>query len=357
VHPGGPDLDDAAALRAADVTGALLHAAMGGGQVRGVATAVAGGALDALRGGRPRAVVWVTGRSARARQAAGVVAALAAAWGGHPVPPLVVGRSLPPWAGALDVVLVSGDDAGDPELAAALSAAARRGADVVTDLPAEGPVRDAADTHTLWLPPLPYLPPYRGTLHHVAAGMAVLSALGAGGLDVAAAADAVDAELEGLGPELATPVNPAKLLAHSAGGSDPLVWVHADPVAEAVAARAVAALADAGRVTASTPLADELRASAERTAAGATGGDPLERLFHDDEIDGTWTGTVVRHLGMVCHADAEAVRAVAEPLGDVEWVTGGGRDAAGSVPAGSGEVVALMSRIELAAAYLLVGGL
>ena len=84
---GRVDLDDPEALRAADATGALLHASMAGAQLRAVATAVEGGALDGLTGFRPRAVVWVSGRSDRARQAAGVVAALAVEAGGPAVPP------------------------------------------------------------------------------------------------------------------------------------------------------------------------------------------------------------------------------------------------------------------------------
>src|SRR5699024_7776467 len=128
------DLDDADALRAADVTGALLHASMAGAQIRTVATAVGSGVLDPIAGVRPRAVVWISGRSARARQAAAVVAALAGAVGGPSVPPLVLAPRLPAWVGALDVVLVSGDDAGDRDLADAVAAAGRRGAAVVVDV-------------------------------------------------------------------------------------------------------------------------------------------------------------------------------------------------------------------------------
>lgn len=354
---GAVDLDDADALRSADATAALLHASMAGAQVRAVASAAAAGALDDLAGVRPRAVVWVSGRSARARQAAGVVTAIAAHVGGTSVPPIVLAHALPAWVGALDVVLVSGDDAGDPALVRAVGAAAHRGAAVVVDVPREGPVAESGDGRAAWLEPLPYLPPHRGVPRHLAAGMAVLGALGVPGLDVSAAADAVDAELEGLGPDLATPVNPAKLLATSVAGTDPLVWVHADPVAEAFCARAVAAFCDVGRITASSSISDAVRAQAER-AAGRPAPDPLARLFHDDELDGTWEGGTLRHLGMVLGADEELVRPAAGPLADVEWITDLGRDTVGDAPAPfSGRVAALMARTELAAAYLLVGGL
>ena len=354
---GRVDLDDARALRSSDATGALLHASMGGAQIRAVATAVDEGALSALTGFRPRAVLWVTGRSARARHAAGVVAALAEAVGGPTVPPLVHAHSLPAWVGALDVVLVSGDDAGDRDLASAVDAAAHRGAVVVVDVPQEGPVGDSGGGRATWLPPLPYLPPHRGVLHHLAAGMAVLTALGVPGLDVAVAADAVDVELEGLGPDLATPVNPAKLLATAVAGPGPLVWIHSDPVSSAYCDRAVAAFCDVGRVTASTSVWDAVRAQAER-AQGRPPVDPLASLFHDDQLDGTAEFSTVRHLGMVLSADEDVVRLAAGPLADVEWVTDRGRETVGAVPAPlSGRVATLMARTELSAAYLLVGGL
>lgn len=354
---GAVDLDDAGALRAADATAALLHASMAGAQIRTVATAVGAGALDSIVGFRPRALIWVSGRSSRARQAADVVIALAEAVGGHAVPPIVTTHNLPAWVGALDVVLVSGDDAGDPALAAAVGAATHRGASVVVDLPREGPVGEAGESRALWLEPLPYLPPHRGVVRHVSAGMAVLTALGVTGLDVAAAADAVDVELEGLGPDISTPVNPAKLMAMSVAGADRVVWIHSDPVAGSYCARAVAAFVDVGRITAASTVADAVRARAER-AQGRPAVDPLARLFHDDELDGAWGDQPVRHLGMVLGADEDVVRLAAGPLEEIEWITDRGRDTVGDAPTPlSGRVAALMARTELSAAYLLVGGL
>lgn len=354
---GRVDLDDADALRAADATGALLHASMAGAQIRAVATAADAGALDGLIGFRPRALVWVSGRSTRARDAAAMVAALAEVVGGAAVPPLVRAHTLPAWVGSLDVVLVSGDDAGDLDLASAIDTAAHRGAFVVADVPREGPVGESGGGRATWLEPLPYLPPHRGVVRHLAAGMAVLTALGADGLDVGAAADAVDAELEGLGPDLATPVNPAKLLATAVAGSDPVVWIHSDPVSAAYCDRAVAAFCDVGRVTASSTVWDSVRAQAERDQ-GRPPVDPLASLFHDDELDGARQDAPVRHLGMVLNADDHLVRMAAGPLAEVEWITDRGRDTADSASAPlSGKVAALMARTELSAAYLLVGGL
>lgn len=144
-------IDDPAALRDADRTGLLMHASMAGGLVRSISGALDSGALDHLRGARPRALVWITGRSDRPRHAAGVVTALAEATGHPSVPPIVVSRECPGWVGALDIALVSGDDAGDPALAEAIGAAARRGAELVLDLPEEGPARAAAGDRGVWL--------------------------------------------------------------------------------------------------------------------------------------------------------------------------------------------------------------
>src|SRR5699024_3481248 len=202
------------------------------------------------------------------------------------------------------------------------------------------------------------LPPHRGVLRHLAAGMAVLGALGVRGLDLDAAADAVDVELEGIGPELSTPVNPAKLLANSVAGSDRVVWVHADPVAEAFCHRAVAAFTDVGRITASSTIADAVRAAADEQARSGAPADPLARLFHDEELDGAWEDRPVRHLGMVLDADEELVRPAAGPLGDVEWITDRCRGTGGDPPAPfSGRVAGVMARTGPGGAFLAGGGL
>lgn len=105
------DLDDVEGLLAADREGLLRAAAMAGAQVRATAAAVDEGALDSLRSDTPpRALIWVAaGGPARA---AGTV--LAAALGAATGVPIVVASELPPWTGALDIVVVAGPDAGIP---------------------------------------------------------------------------------------------------------------------------------------------------------------------------------------------------------------------------------------------------
>ena len=48
----------------------------------------------------------------------------------------------PPWVGPLDVLIVAGDDPGDPALVGAAASGVRRGARVVVVAPYEGPLRD-----------------------------------------------------------------------------------------------------------------------------------------------------------------------------------------------------------------------
>ena len=108
--PATLDLDDVDGLIAADRDGLLRAASMAGAQTRAVAAALTEGQLDELRSDqRPRTVTWVCGRGASgAPGAAGTV--LAAALGATASVPLVVTTDVPPWIGALDVVVAAGDD-------------------------------------------------------------------------------------------------------------------------------------------------------------------------------------------------------------------------------------------------------
>ena len=135
------DLDDTEGLIAADRDGLLRAASMAGAQVRATAAAVDEGALDTVRTGeRPRSVIWVAGRGTA--ESAGAM--LAATLGGSAAEPIVVAAEAPPWIGPLDVLVVAGDDPGDPTLVAAAATGVRRGARVVVAAPYEGPLRDAA---------------------------------------------------------------------------------------------------------------------------------------------------------------------------------------------------------------------
>ncbi|HNA52489.1 MAG TPA: TobH protein, partial [Mycobacterium sp.] len=126
------DLDDTEGLLDADRDGLLRASAMAGAQVRATAAAIEEGALNSVAGGsRPRTLIWVAGRGAA--ETAGTM--LAAAFGGSAGEPMVVAAESPPWIGPLDVLVVAGDDPGDPALVTAAATAVRRGARVVVAAP------------------------------------------------------------------------------------------------------------------------------------------------------------------------------------------------------------------------------
>ena len=121
---------------------------------------------------------------------------------------------MPPWIGALDVLIVAGDDPGDPALVSAAATGVRRGARVVVVAPYEGPLRDATAGRAVALAPRLWVPDEFGFARYLAAGLATLHVVDpALQVDLAALADELDAEAlrNSAGRELFT--NPAKALA------------------------------------------------------------------------------------------------------------------------------------------------
>ena len=164
------DLDDTDALLEADRQGLLRASAMAGAQVRATAAAVDEGALEPVAGGaRPRTLVWVAGRG----PAASAGAILAATLAGAAAEPLVLAAESPSWVGPLDVVVVAGDDPGDPVLVTAAATAARRGARLVVAAPYEGPLRDATAARAAVLAPRVWVPDDFRLCGYLAAGLAV----------------------------------------------------------------------------------------------------------------------------------------------------------------------------------------
>ena len=210
------DLDDVDGLLAADRGGLLRAASMAGAQVRATAAALEEGALDSVAADDPpRTVIWVAGRGNA--ETAGSI--LAAALGGSAAAPIVVGSEAPPWIGALDVLVVAGDDPGDPALVGAAATAVRRGARVVVAAPYEGPLRDATAGRAAVLEPRLWVPDDFGLSRYLAAGLAVLHVVDPGlRMDLAALADELDAEAlrNSAARELFT--NPAKTLADRMSG-------------------------------------------------------------------------------------------------------------------------------------------
>lgn len=348
------DLDDTDGLLEADRDGLLRASALAGAQVRATAAAVEEGALDSVTGGqRPRTVVWVGGRGAA--QAAGAM--LTAAFAGSAGEPLVTVAGSPPWIGPLDVLVAAGDDPSDPVLVTAAATAARRGARVVVAAPYEGPLREATAGRAAVLAPRLMVPEDFGLCRYLAAGLAVLHAVDpALCTDLDVLADELDAEAlrNSAGREVFT--NPAKALAERMSGRQ-TVLAGDGPATLALARHGAAVLLRvAGQPVASAGLADvavALRTGiGTRVAAGFT--DPVQALFHDEELDGPLP-TRPRVLALVLADERQLLAArVAgidgldlvgvEDVGDVGTVVASGRV--------EQQLATLALRLEMSAVYL-----
>ena len=350
------DLDDTEGLLEADRDGLLRAAAMAGAQVRATAAAVEEGELATVaEGHRPRTVIWVGGRGAA--ESAGTL--LAATLGGVAAEPIVVASESPPWIGPLDVLVVAGDDAGDPALVTAAATAVRRGARVVVAAPYEGPLRDATAGRAAVLEPRLWSPDEFGLSRYLAAGLAALQAVDpALQTDLLALADELDAEAlrNSVGREVFT--NPAKALAERMSGRQ-VVLAGDGPATLALARHAAAVLLRlAGKAVGAAGLSDVLVAL--RTGVATQFGDPVDALFHDEELDGPLSRGP-RVLALTLDAERPMVAARVSGLDDVDLVGIEDIGEAGAVPVPSGraeqQLATLAVRLQMAAVYLrLVGG-
>ncbi|MCV7444547.1 TobH protein [Mycobacterium paraense] len=354
------DLEDADGLLAADTEGLLRAASSAGAQVRAIAAATDEGALDSLRtDDRARSVIWVAGRGTAGT--AGAI--LAATLGGVASQPIVVTGEAPPWVGPLDVLVVAGDDPGDPALVTAAATAVRRGARVVVAAPYEGPLRDSTAGRAAVLEPRVWVPDELGLCRYLAAGLAVLGTVDPrpGGQDLGVLADELDAEAlrNSAGRELFT--NPAKTIAARIAGRR--VALAGDCAATLALARhgSSVLLRLAHEVVAAAGLADAVLAL--RAAPGASGGS-VDDLFHDEEIDGPRPERL-RVLALTLSAEQTVVAARTAGFDDVyllaaEDVPDGPGGSAGSTvaPALGGAISAeqqlavLAVRLEMAAVYM-----
>lgn len=352
---GVVDLDDAEGLLSADRDGLLRAASMAGAQVRAMAAAVDEGDLDALKSDQPpRTVIWVAGRGNA--ETAGSM--LAAALGGSVAAPIVVASEAPPWIGPLDVLVLAGDDPGDPALVTAAATGVRRGARVVVVAPYEGPLRDATAGRSVALPPRVWVPDDYGLSRYLAAGLATLSAVDPGmRVDLSALADELDAEAfrNSAARELFT--NPAKTLAERMSGRD--VVLAGDNAATLALARHGSAvlLRISHQAAAAVALGDALVA----LRAGMGGGDAQRSIFHDEQIDGPLPRRV---RTFVLTTDAERPVVVSRVAGldsvdviDAEDVPMGTTETpAAAVNPATGrpeqQLAILAVRLEMAATYL-----
>jgi hypothetical protein len=348
------DLDDANGLLGADRDGLLRAASMAGAHVRSVAAAVDEGALDSLvdPDARPRTIIWVPGRGVA--ETAGAI--LAATSGGSAAAPFVIAAEAPPWIGPLDVLIVAGDDPGDPALVGAAGSGVRRGARVVVAAPYEGPLRDSTAGRVAVLEPrLPVTGEF-GLCRYLAVGLAVLGTVDPPlRVDLAALADELDAEAlrNSASRELFT--NPAKALVERM--SRRRVVFAGDCAATLALARhgSGVLLRVANEVAAASGMADAL--TALRAGPGPAFVDPTESLFHDEEIDGPIADRL-RVLVLALAAERAVVTSRVAGLHDVDLV--GAEDVpdldARPAPPGAQraeqQLAILAVRLEMAAVYL-----
>ena len=357
------DLEDAEGLLAADRDGLLRAAATAGAQVRAIAAAQQEGALDSLRAeDRPRTVIWVAGRGPA--EIAGTM--LAATLGGSAAEPIALLAEAPSWVGPLDVLIIAGDDPGDPALVSAAATGVRRGARVVVAAPYEGPLRDSTAGRVAVLAPRLSVPDEFGLCHYLAAGMATMEAVDSRvRADLAALADELDAEAlrNSAARELFT--NPAKTLAERM--SNHRVALVGDNAATLALARhgSSVLLRAAHQVASAAGLADAAVALRTATPAGFAGGpSAVDALFHDEEIDGPLPERL-RVLALTLAAEHTVVTARVAGLDDVYLVAAndvpdapGGSASSGGLPslgAAAGpeqELAVLAVRLEMAAVYM-----
>jgi hypothetical protein len=358
------DLEDTDGLLAADRQGLLRSASSAGAQVRAIAAAADEGALDPLRtDDRPRSVIWVAGRGTA--ETAGAM--LAATLGGAASAPIVVASEAPPWVGPLDVLIVAGDDPGDPALVGAAATGVRRGARVVVAAPFEGPLRDSTAGRVAVLQPRLWAPDEFGLSRYLAAGLAALQTVDPRpSIDLALLADELDAEAlrNSAGRELFT--NPAKTIA--ARMSDCHVALAGDCAATLALARhgSSVLLRIAHQVAAAAALADAVTAL---RATSESGDSPsaVDALFHDEEIDGPLPGRL-RVLALTLAGERTVVAARVAGLNEVYLIAaedvpeapggvGGSGGLVGALAPGGAaraeqQLAVLAVRLEMAAVYL-----
>ncbi|KMO80430.1 hypothetical protein [Mycolicibacterium obuense] len=351
------DLDDTEGLLAADRHGLLRAASMAGAQVRATASALSEGDLDSVRSDAPpRTVVWVAGRGTAS--VAGSM--LSAVLGGSLPAPIVLATEAPPWIGALDVLIIAGDDPGDSALVTAAAMGVRRGARVIVVAPYEGPLRDATAGRSVALPPRLPVPDDFTLARYLAAGLAALEVVAPGvRVNLAALADDLDAEAfrNSAAREIFT--NPAKELTQRMLGRD-VVFAGDSPATLTLARHACTVMLRVAQQTvAAVGLADVLVA----LGSGWGRGSGEVSIFHDEELDGPLPNRA-RTIVLTSDEDRPAISARLRGFDDVSVVNAndvpelGG---AGEVVSGSTEMpganrpekqLALMAvRLEMAAVY------
>ncbi|GAB2500192.1 hypothetical protein CATRI_02950 [Corynebacterium atrinae] len=241
-----------------------------GAQIRAIAGVLP--ELATLRGLTPRSLVVVATdlvARASARFAVSIRSPLRL--------PIVVTGELPTYVGPLDVVMVVGDRAEDPQISQELITADRRGALSILVGPAQGPIIVDAPARTILVPALPTVvgaSPAR-TIASVSTVLDLLEedpSLIEQRLEDTASA--IDAELEQLSPERDSLVNPGRQLREFADGARLIHTAHTR--AEFGIAELMAALWTTKGIPSGAAPAAEITVEPTREAS----------IFHDPFLDG-----------------------------------------------------------------------
>jgi hypothetical protein len=235
--------------------------------------------------------------------------------GGSVGAPIVVASEVPPWIGALDVLILAGDDPGDPALVSAAATGVRRGARIAVVAPYEGPLRDATAGRSVSLAPRLWVRNDFGLARYLAAGLAVLQVVDPGlRVDLAALADELDAEAfrNSAGRELFTSRQDAGR--RMSGRDVVLVGDNAATLALARHGSAIM-LRIAHQTVAAVGLADALVA-VKGGMGGESGVDREKSIFHDEQIDGPLPRRV-RTFVLATDAERPVVAARVGGLDDV----------------------------------------
>lgn len=282
------DLDDPAAVAAADPGGMLRALASGAAQVRESAVLSAEAGLSVLADeGRPRAVlVCGTGSSGTAGDV------LAAVAGSSCPVPVVSCRSavLPAWVGAADLVVAVSHSGDTPETLSALEEAVRRGCRVLVVGAARSPLEDLAGRGRGLFVPVPAGRPARAAVWSLSVPLLVaghsLGMLSAGPDALEEAARVLEEVAERCGPGADTVVNPGKSLAGELSAALPLVW-GTSPLTAAAAYRFACQLHANAAVPATWGELPEVGAHQVQALQGSWAGGTSGDLFRDraDELE------------------------------------------------------------------------
>ena len=276
------DLDDMAAVHAADPGDMLAAVASAGDQVRQALLACEQSSLDGIgSGGRPRAVL-VTGMGGSG--IAGHV--LQAAAGPEcPVPvERVRGWTLPAWVGANDVVIAVSSSGKTAETLACTRTALSRGARTVVVAAEGSPLVELANEAQIPWVPVPAGRPPRANLWALSVPLLVtahaLGVVDAEPTRLQAIADLLDETARVCAPERPESTNPAKQLARELDGALPMIWGSSD-LAGIAAYRLLCQLAENAKYPAVNGVLPEALHNQVVTFAAATaesGGSPASTL-------------------------------------------------------------------------------